>query len=197
MTSRWLDTPARYGLVTRLFHWSIALLFAWQFAGMGVKLVLGRHPLTAFLVGTHKPIGTVLMLLIAARALWAFSQWKRRPPHPDTWIGKAAAAGHALLYALMLYIPAVALLREYGSGKGFSVWGIPLFAERGQEIAWMLAPGNASHGLLAWVLLAVVGGHVAMVVLHHWWWRDDTLARMTGPVAVADAAAGDGPAPQP
>lgn len=180
MPSRWLDTPLRYGLATRLLHWTIALLMAWQYAGMLIKITLGRHPLTAFMVGTHKPIGTILMLLIAVRAIWAFTQWRNRPAHPPTWVGKAATAGHALIYALMIYIPAVALLREYGGTRAFAPWGVPLFGERAQEIAWMLAPANATHAVLAWTLLAVILGHVAMVVLHHWWWRDDTLAKMTG-----------------
>ncbi|MCD9033198.1 cytochrome b [Luteimonas sp. Y-2-2-4F] len=180
MTSRWLDTPDRYGLVTRLLHWGMAALFAWQFAGMAVRILLGRHPLTAFMVGSHKPIGTVLMLLILLRGAWGLSQWRQRPPHPGTLVGRAATAGHALLYALMLYVPTVALLREYGSGEGFAPFGIRLFPATGQEIPWMLAPADASHGLLAWTLLALVVGHVLMVVMHHWWWRDDTLARMTG-----------------
>lgn len=192
MSSRWLDSSTRYGLITRLLHWSIATLLAWQFAGMLIKITLGRHPVTAFMVGSHKPIGTLLMLLIAARALWAFSQWRRRPAHPPTLAGKAAAAGHAALYALMLYVPAVALLREYGGTRAFAPFGIPLFAERAQEISWMLAPANASHGLLAWVLLALIAGHVAMTALHHWWLRDDTLGRMTGPLRrdPADGAQG-------
>ena len=43
-----------------------------------------------------------------------------------------------------------------------------------------MAPANLSHGVIAWTLLAVVAGHVAMVALHHFFWRDTTLARMAG-----------------
>ena len=50
-----------------------------------------------------------------------------------------------------------------------------------------IAPANAAHGLLAWTLLALIAGHVAMVLLHRFLWRDGTLARM----------AGRGPAPRP
>lgn len=180
MSSRWSDSPARYGLVTRVLHWGMAALFAWQFTGMGVKLTLGKHPLTAFLVGTHKPVGTLLMLAILLRGAWGLSQWRRRPPHPRTAIGRLAGLGHALLYALMFYIPTVALLREYGSGRGFAPWGVPLFRQTGEQIAWMMAPANLSHGVLAWTLLAVIAGHVVMVALHHVFWRDTTLARMAG-----------------
>ena len=62
--SRWLDSPLRYGLVSRLLHWSMAALLLWQFASMAVKNIVGRHPLTAFMVGSHKPVGTLLMLLV-------------------------------------------------------------------------------------------------------------------------------------
>ena len=30
-SSVWLDTPARYGRISRWLHWGMALLFAWQF----------------------------------------------------------------------------------------------------------------------------------------------------------------------
>lgn len=180
MTSRWLDSPERYGLVSRLLHWSMAALLLWQYFGMTVKIVLGRHAVTAFLVGTHKPVGTVLMLLILLRGAWGLSQWRRRPPHPAGVAGRLAAFGHATLYALMAWIPLVALLREYGKGRGFEPFGVPLFPQTGQEIGWMLWPADLSHGLLAWVLLALVAGHVAMVALHRLWWRDATLSRMAG-----------------
>ncbi len=181
MTSRWLDTPHRYGLITRALHWTMAGLFVWQFAGMAVRIIVGRHPVTAFMVGSHKPIGTLLMLLILLRGAWGLSQWRHRPAHPRNAIGRCAALGHASLYALMLYVPGVALLREYGSGRGFAPFGIPLFPA-GQEIGWMLAPANLSHGVLAWTLLALIVGHVLMVAAHRWWWRDTTLARMAGPL---------------
>jgi len=180
MPSRWIDSPLRYGLVTRVLHWGMGALFAWQFAGMGVKLTLGKHPLTAFLVGSHKPVGTLLMLAILLRGAWGLSQWRNRPPHPATAIGRLALAGHALLYALMFYVPTVALMREYGSGRGFAPWGVPLFPATGEKLEWLMAPANLSHGVIAWTLLAVVAGHVAMVALHHFFWRDTTLARMAG-----------------
>ncbi|QCO66793.1 cytochrome b [Luteimonas yindakuii] len=180
--SRWLDTPQRYGLVTRMLHWTMAALLSWQFAGMAVKNIVGRHPLTAFMVGSHKPIGTLLLLLVLLRGAWGLSQWARRPPHPRSLLGRGAAAGHALLYALMAYIPAVALLREAGSGRGFAPFGIPVFAATGQKIEWMLAPANLSHGVLAWTLCALIVGHVLMVALHQLWMRDGTLARMAGPL---------------
>lgn len=177
---RWTDDGYRYGRITRLLHWGIASLLAWQFASMAVKLIVGRAPITAFMVGTHKGIGTVLMVLIAVRALWGLYNMACRPRHGGGFWGWAAKLGHLVLYGLMLYVPAVALLRQYGSGKPLEVFGLTIMNRGGAEIAWMTAPANASHGLLAWVLLGAIAGHVAMVLVHRYVWNDGTTRRMLG-----------------
>ena len=75
------DNGFRYGLMTRLLHWSMAALLAWQFAGMGVKLIVGKAPITAFWVGSHKSIGVVLLLLLIFRAVWGLYNLRVRPAH--------------------------------------------------------------------------------------------------------------------
>jgi len=47
-------------------------------------------------------------------------------------------------------------------------------------VEWMVAPASAVHGLLGWVLLALIVGHVGMVVVHRWWLKDDVAQRMIG-----------------
>lgn len=183
MPSPWLDTPQRYGLVSRALHWGMAAVFAWQFAGMAIKILVGRHPVTAFMVGSHTGIGTLLLVLVLLRGAWGLANARRRPRHAPGLVGRLATAGHLLLYAMMLAVPSLALLRAAGNGRGFAPFGIPLFpAFEGGPVGWMVAPANAAHGLLAWTLLALVAGHVLMVVVHRWLWRDDVLQRMAGPL---------------
>jgi len=174
------DDGFRYGLVTRLLHWGMAGLMAWQFAGMGIKLVVGKAPITAFWVGTHKSVGTVLLALLIMRAIWGLYNMKTRPAHGGGFWGLAARGGHLALYAMMLVVPASALLRQYGSGKSMTFFGLPFIAGGGSEVAWMTAPADAFHGLLAWLLLAAIGGHVLMVLVHRFIWKDDTARRMLG-----------------
>ncbi|WP_438852226.1 cytochrome b [Brevundimonas nasdae] len=177
---RWADDGFRYGLITRALHWLMAGLLAWQFTGMAVKLIVGRAPITAFWVGTHKDIGLLLLALLLIRAVWGLANLKLRPPHQPGFWGRAALVGHLTLYGLMLVVPSLALLRQIGSGRPLEFFGLQLMAGQGVKIDWMTAPANAVHGLLAWVLLAAIAGHILMVVVHRFVWKDGIAERMIG-----------------
>ncbi|ANT61948.1 cytochrome B [Salipiger sp. CCB-MM3] len=175
-----LDSETRYGAISRLLHWALAALILWQFLGMGLKLLFGRNGFTGFFVGTHQSVGFVIFLLVVLRVAWAILSRKRRPSHGEGALGKAAAAGHGVLYLLMLAIPTLALLRAWGGTRGFAPFGTQIFAPREAELAWATAPGNLVHGELGWVMAVVIAGHIAMVALHEGLWRDGTLRRMAG-----------------
>lgn len=174
------DTITRYGAVSRLFHWTIAALLVWQFGGMIYKEIAGRTPLTAFWVGSHKSVGTLLLVLIVGRIVWALTQRGSRPPAHAGLLGAAARVGHGALYLLMLVVPSLAFLRMLGGKDAVEIFGVTVRGERADSIPWMTEPASLLHGNLAWVFLALIAGHVAMVVVHRFWLRDDTLARMAG-----------------
>ncbi len=176
----WRDTERVYGQVTRLLHWSIAALMLWQFLGMGLRAVLGRTPLVSFFVGSHQPVGTVLFLLIVLRVGWALANHGRRPDHGPGFQGLAARLGHLALYLVMVVMPVAALLRAYGGERAFAPFGFEIFPAQQPPIVWMVSAGEALHGELAWLLLALIAGHVVMVGVHEGMWRDGTLARMAG-----------------
>ncbi|WP_367614498.1 cytochrome b [Teichococcus coralli] len=177
---QWRDTASRYGLVSRGLHWGMALLFAWQFAAMGMRLAFGRSPLTAFMVGSHGGVGTLLLLLVLLRGGWSLLNLRRRPPYGDGWPGWAARTGHFALYGLMVTVPALALLRQYSSGRAFAPFGVPLMAGFEGRVEALIGPANAAHGLLAWTMLVLVSGHIAMALAHRVTGRSDVLARMAG-----------------
>lgn len=61
------DSPARYGTLSRFFHWSMAAILAWQFATALVHLLLEDTAIEGFLWGTHKVVGLLLIILIVLR----------------------------------------------------------------------------------------------------------------------------------
>lgn len=174
------DGPQYFGTVSRVLHWAMAALLTWQFGGMLLKEVVGRTPLMAFWVGSHASVGTLLLVLLLLRACWAFIQLPQRPSYHEGLIGRLAVAGHCALYGLMLIVPTLALLRIFGSGRGVRLFGVEIQPPGGEKVEWMMAPANLLHGTLAWTLLALICGHIAMVFVHRWLWRDDVLVRMAG-----------------
>lgn len=174
----WRDTPRRYGLVSRGFHWLMAALFAWQFAGAILYVGIGDTALTRFVGGTHFTMGFTLFVLVLMRGAWGLANLRRRPPHPGR-LGRAAVAGHTVIYVLMVVVPGLSLMRQYGSGKPFSPYGLPVMPERAGKIEWMMLPADLLHYWLGFVLLAIVLGHAAMAVLHRVLWKEDVLVRMT------------------
>ena len=180
MAVQWRDEAERYGMASRVLHWGMAALFGWQFLGMIAKAALGKDPLVGLIAGSHASVGLLILVLAAVRLVWAFANRSGRPREPSV-IGLLARAGHLALYLLMLAVPALALVRAWGSGRGIGFFGIELVAATGHRVETLMAPANALHGPLAWTLLALIVGHIGMVAVHRWLWRDDVLGRMAGP----------------
>lgn len=175
------DKDTGYGTPSRILHWGTALLITWQFVGMASKLALGReHSLSRLLGGNHGQVGTVLFGLIVLRLLWAFANRHNRPPHGAGLLGRLAVAGQTALYLLMLAVPLLALLRAWGGERGFAPFGFEIFAPRSPEMVVTAAVGlgDRLHGELAWLMGALILGHIAMALVHHFLLRDGTMKRM-------------------
>lgn len=177
---RWQDSPDRYGTVTRLLHWGMAALFAWQFTGAALHAWDRDAAITQWFWASHGSLGVLLLVLVALRGIWGLENLRRRPDAEPGLRGRLSTAGHTGLYLLMIAVPVVAMMRSHGRGKGMAVFGLPLFEATGREVPALVAIGNALHGWLGWLLLALVAGHVAMVGVHRFVWRDQVAARMGG-----------------
>lgn len=170
------DSAVRYGSVTRMLHWGMALLLCWQFVTTLVRVSLPDTALYDAIWPTHRSLGFLLLVLMLVRLGWAWANRTRRPPA----VSAAARAGHLTLYGLLIVVPVLALLRQFGSGRAYTPFGIPVMSGfEGERIEWMVAAGNLFHGGLGWTLLALILGHVAMAFWHR---RQptggDVLARM-------------------
>lgn len=175
------DTSLRYGVISRMLHWGMALLFLAQFISAAAHWALPReNAIREALWSYHTTLGTSLFLLVLLRGLWGFSQLKRRPGPEDGVIGKAALLGHIALYALMVLVPALRLIAAAGGTRDFTYFGMMIFEGRMEKVAWMDA-ASEWHGELGWALLALVVGHALMAIVWHGRIKqDDTLQRMIG-----------------
>ena len=76
------DTPQRYGTLSRLFHWAIAVLVFWQALKIFDRIDDGEHWVGQTLVPWHISIGVLVLLLVVPRIAWALRNQGNRPPAP-------------------------------------------------------------------------------------------------------------------
>ena len=127
----------------------------------------------------HKSVGLVVLLLVPLRMIWNFSV--ERPP--VLGIGSRAqrfslSLVHGAVYALMLAVPVAGCLASQAYGGSVSFFGLvelPTLVGRDEIIVNLFYYG---HMYGAWLLLGLVGVHIAAAFWHHLHVRDVTLTRM-------------------
>lgn len=169
------DSEHRYGTVSRLLHWGMGVLLLWQMLKFFDRISEGEHWIGQTLVPWHVSIGSVLLLLVVVRIVWAASQRRHRPVQDPATAG-LVKAGHVLLYLGMALMPITGLMTMLGKGYGWKAFGVQL-VERGAEIPWLAAVGSL-HSPIAWALLAMVVGHVGIALVHGLVKKDGVLQRM-------------------
>lgn len=153
----------------------MALLVVWQLLKFGDRIADGEHWVGQMLVPWHISIGSLLLLLILVRMVWAFIQRNQRPEH-DPAQEKMVKAGHGLLYLGLLLMPITGVMVMLGGGYGVKAFGIEILS-KGEEIAWAQTLGQL-HSPLAWILTVLIIGHIGMALIHHFVKRDESLKRM-------------------
>ncbi len=107
MDTRMMDHDHGYGLVSRFFHWFMALLLLWQLISAALHFAFDEAPVTDFFFGFHFSNGVLLLCLALLRGIWGLLNLSRRPPH-RRGIERLAALGHVLIYLLMIAVPTIA-----------------------------------------------------------------------------------------
>ncbi|HLT99483.1 MAG TPA: cytochrome b [Burkholderiaceae bacterium] len=170
------DSPERYGSITRIFHWVMAVLIIWQGMKFFDRINDGEHWIGETLVPWHTRIGSVILVLVVLRIIWALVQRNNRPQQ-DPATASLVKLGHFLLYATMFLMPVTGITYLVGRGFGWRPFDIEIIA-RGPEIPWMASLGGALHSPLAWFLLILVAGHIGIALFHHFVKKDGVLRRM-------------------
>lgn len=159
-------------------HWLVAVLICCSFP-LGLYMTsLALSPLKLQLYSYHKWLGMLILALVVLRVLWRLG--KGAPPAlpAPAWQQRAAVVTHTLLYALMVAIPLTGWMMS--SAKGFPVvWlgvlPLPDLVGKDEALGDLLL---ATHKALNFLLLGLVGLHVAAALKHHFVDRDATLVRM-------------------
>jgi cytochrome b561 len=169
----------RYTRTAMSLHWLIALILFGMF-GLGLYMTeLPLSPTKLKLYSYHKWAGVTVFLLVLLRVGWRVTHVPPAlPAGMAPWQVKAAAAGHHLLYLLMVIVPLSGWLMS--SAKGFqTVWfgvlPLPDLLSKDESLGESLL---LVHRFLNYFFMAVVIGHVLAAIKHHFVDRDGLLMRM-------------------
>jgi cytochrome b561 len=170
----------RYDRLQRTLHWSMAamILLAIALGIVAAYLPVGRQPRQG-LLEIHKSLGLTVLVLVVLRV--AYRLFRGEPPYREA-LGPlthlASRSAHALLYALMLFMPVTGYMFSAAGGYSLPWFGLfqwPRLLPHDMGLAhwseWL-------HDKAAWVIVGIVMLHIAAVVWHVAVKRDGVLARM-------------------
>ncbi len=176
------NTPHRYGWVSIVLHWSMAIALLGMYA-LGTYMVdLGYYDsLYHTLPPLHKSIGVVLAGLLLFRLVWVVTQPRPAPVgNAPAYTHTLATLGHTAIYGLLLLLIVSGYLISTAKGHGISVFGwfelpavLPSNGERGE---W----AGDIHEIAATLFMVLIGVHALAAFFHHFYWHDTTLTRMLG-----------------
>ncbi|MCF7220362.1 cytochrome b [Marilutibacter chinensis] len=179
-TARWLNTQERYGAVSILLHWAMALLLVAVYATMELEDVLPGGEGEGAMEAWHYTLGLGVLVLVAVRlAMRLIGSTPLIHPQPPTWQRVLAKLTHLALYLFMIAMPLLGWLTLSGEHESARIpgpgWTIPLLPgvdESAGEAAEEL------HEVVAVLGYWLVGLHTVAALVHHYLIRDDTLRRM-------------------
>lgn len=171
-------TDAAYTRTAIALHWLAGALILGGFA-LGLWMTsLPLAPRTLRLYGYHKWIGITVFLLAVARLVWRRVHPPPSPVAMPEWQIRAAAATHALLYALMLAIPLSGWIYSSATGVQVVYLGLVPLPDLVPKDKTLAAVLKAVHGTLNFTLLALVIIHSGAAIKHHFVDGDAVLRRM-------------------
>ncbi|WP_370635968.1 cytochrome b [Paralcaligenes sp. KSB-10] len=166
-----------YDPITRFFHWATVLLIVAQFVLGWIMPDVHRDTHPDGLIGWHLSIGAALVLVVVLRVLWRFTH-QPLPDHDASWLHLISRVTHFLLYVVLVITPFLGWANASSRGWSIRAFGsvpLPPLAQQGSSVGHFM--GDV-HGVMAWVLFALICLHVLAAIFHHLVLKDGTLKKM-------------------
>lgn len=173
------NSSDRYGVITRGFHWVMALgIIGMLIAGFYME-GLPLSPAKFDWYNWHKSVGSILIVLVVLRYGWRLNNPVPKLPDDMKWHEKLAAhGGHMGLYGLMLAMPLSGWLMSSAAGFPVSVFGwftLPNLIAADKELTETF---KEAHELLAFAIIGLASIHALAALYHHFIRKDYILRRM-------------------
>jgi cytochrome b561 len=168
-----------YTRTAKALHWLIVALLIVQFIVAWTMPHIGRNTRPETLINLHFTLGVVVLTVGVLRIGWRLMHPEPAPEGGiPPWQTMTARIVHWLLYSLLFVVPILGWMNASWRGFSVALFGIPLpklLATRAPGWIWT---GDV-HALLAnYLMLALVGLHVAAALYHWLIARDHVMQRM-------------------
>ena len=172
-------TASGYTGTAKSLHWLIVALLIAQFVFAWTMPHIGRNTPVTTLISLHFTFGIIILAVAIVRLGWRLSHGEPKPEDGlPPWQTLSAQVTHWLLYLLLFVVPILGWINASWRGMPVVMFGFELpklLATRAPGWGWT---GDV-HGLLAnYLMLALVGLHVAAALYHHFIRHDGVLKRM-------------------
>ena len=176
------NSSERYGLVSVLLHWLVAIavfgLFALGWWMMDLDYYSPWRQTAPFI---HKSLGIVLFAVMLLRLLWRLLTPAPLPiaSHSQT-TRRLAHLGHSALYIGLFVLMISGYLISTADGRAIEVFGLFSVPALISGLPNQEDLAGKVHEYLAWALVIFALLHGAAALKHHFIDRDATLVRMLG-----------------
>jgi cytochrome b561 len=173
------DKRTGYTGTAKFLHWLILVMLIAQFVAAWTMPDIRRDTRPDTLINLHFSLGVLILAVAAMRLLWRLTHAEPEPEDGlPPWQIRSANLTHWMLYLMLLVLPLLGWINASWRGFDVAMFGIvlpKLVATHAGLWGWT---GDV-HGLLAtYVLLGLVGLHVAAALYHYFIRRDRVLQRM-------------------
>lgn len=176
------DTTEGYGIVSRLFHWVMALAIVAMFAlGWWMVGLDYYSPYYKSAPDLHRSVGILLLIALLFRLFWRMVNVRPDDAELSNFERLAAHATHWGFYPLLIALMVSGYFISTLDGRGIDVFNwftVPSILE---HKGWEDAAGKV-HEILAYVTMALAAAHTAAALKHHFVDKSRILTRMwSGP----------------
>lgn len=176
------NSSERYGLLSIVLHWGVALTVFGLFA-LGLWMVGLDYYDSWRKAGPdlHKSIGLTLFAVMVIRLAWRLIS---PPPPPLDSYSKVTRIGahlvHLFLYAALFAVMIAGYLISTADGVGIPVFGLFEVPALVSGLSGQAETAGTIHLYLAWAIVVFAVLHGLAALKHHFIDHDVTLKRMLG-----------------
>jgi cytochrome b561 len=186
MSISWRNTADRWGAITKLMHWTMALLiFAatlsiWYITHQDFEHFREQSTLTfRAVMPWHKALGFFVLGLVALRLVWRAVD--RRPDKVATlkpWESVSASLAHLALYGLTVACILLGWGQVSSNGSVAAIFDWIVLPPLVAKDAALHETFEFWHFWTSWALVALAALHAAAALKHHFVDRDRVLRMM-------------------